>query len=484
MTIKDLKPALIWNIFNDITKVPRPSKKEEKIREFLVNFAKEHNVECKTDDFGNVAMFRPATPGHENAPRVILQGHMDMVCVAADGVEHDFDKDAIETIIEGEWVRAAGTTLGADNGIGMAAGLSVMVDTDLVTGPVQALFTVDEETSMGGANNLGQGMIDGDILLNLDSEEDGEICIGCAGGIGTDARFTFTPTPTPEGHTFLDITFKDFTGGHSGSDIDQERANANKLIMRFLCSVMKKRQMVLASVCTGEKHNSIPVKANVVIGVKADDVASTLSELDDFTSVIKNEYKHTEKDICVIAKEVAAPATVVDDDTAARVIKAIYTAPHGVYHNSKEIEGLVETSTNLAIVRMEGNAIVVNTLQRSSVESRKFEISEIVEAHFRLFGAETSHDDPYPGWAPNMDSPILKIATTTWEQLYGAKPNATAIHAGLECGLFLINYPNLDMISFGPTLRGVHSPKEKMHIPAVERFWKFLTTMLETIAQK
>ena len=484
MTIKDLNPALVWNIFDQITKVPRPSKKEEKIREYLVNFAKEHGIEYKTDAIGNVAMFRPATKGYENAPRVILQGHMDMVCVANDGVEHDFDNDPIKTVIDGEWVRAEGTTLGADNGIGVAAGLAVMIDKDLVTGPVQALFTVDEETSMGGANNLGEGMIEGDILLNLDSEEDGEICMGCAGGVGTKATFEFTPTPAPANLKYIDILFKDFHGGHSGTDIDAERACVNKLIMRFIWNTMAKREVKLAYIKTGDKHNAIPVKAEAIIGVKPEDVDATIAELEAFTATIKNEYKHTEKDMKILSSIVDAPATVIDDCTTKRLVASVYTAPHGVYHMSKEIEGLVETSTNLATINMDGNKIYVDTLQRSSVESRKDEMAEIVEAHFTLAGASITHSDPYPGWAPNMESPILNVAIDVYKRLFGETPKTSALHAGLETGLFLINYPNLDMISFGPTLRGVHSPKEKMHIPAVAKFWTYLTSILETIAKK
>ena len=484
MTIKDLNPALVWNIFDQITKVPRPSKKEEKIREYLVNFAKEHGIEYKTDAIGNVAMFRPATKGYENAPRVILQGHMDMVCVANDGVEHDFDNDPIKTVIDGEWVRAEGTTLGADNGIGVAAGLAVMIDKDLVTGPVQALFTVDEETSMGGANNLGEGMIEGDILLNLDSEEDGEICMGCAGGVGTKATFEFTPTPAPANLKYIDILFKDFQGGHSGTDIDAERACVNKLIMRFIWNTMAKREVKLAYIKTGDKHNAIPVKAEAIIGVKPEDVDATIAELEAFTATIKNEYKHTEKDMKILSSIVDAPATVIDDCTTKRLVASVYTAPHGVYHMSKEIEGLVETSTNLATINMDGNKIYVDTLQRSSVESRKDEMVEIVEAHFTLAGASITHSDPYPGWAPNMESPILNVAIDVYKRLFGETPKTSTLHAGLETGLFLINYPNLDMISFGPTLRGVHSPKEKMHIPAVAKFWTYLTSILETIAKK
>ena len=484
MTIKDLNPTLIWTIFDQITKVPRPSKKEEKIREYLVNFAKEHGIEYKTDAIGNVAMFRPATKGYENAPRVILQGHMDMVCVANDGVEHDFDNDPIKTVIDGEWVRAEGTTLGADNGIGVAAGLAVMIDKDLVTGPVQALFTVDEETSMGGANNLGEGMIEGDILLNLDSEEDGEICMGCAGGVGTQATFEFTPTPAPADLKYIDILFKDFQGGHSGTDIDAERANVNKLIMRFIWNTMAKREVKLAYIKTGDKHNAIPVKAEAIIGVKPEDVDATIAELEAFTAIVKNEYKHTEKDMKILSSIVDAPATVIDDCTTKRLVASVYTAPHGVYHMSKEIEGLVETSTNLATINIVDNKILVDTLQRSSVESRKNEMAEIVEAHFSLAGASITHSDPYPGWAPNMESPILNVAIDVYNSLFGERPKTSALHAGLETGLFLINYPNLDMISFGPTLRGVHSPKEQMHIPAVAKFWTFLTSILETIAKK
>ena len=484
MTIKDLNPTLIWTIFDQITKVPRPSKKEEKIREYLVNFAKEHGIEYKTDAIGNVAMFRPATKGYENAPRVILQGHMDMVCVANDGVEHDFDNDPIKTVIDGEWVRAEGTTLGADNGIGVAAGLAVMIDKDLVTGPVQALFTVDEETSMGGANNLGEGMIEGDILLNLDSEEDGEICMGCAGGVGTQATFEFTPTPAPADLKYIDILFKDFQGGHSGTDIDAERANVNKLIMRFIWNTMAKREVKLAYIKTGDKHNAIPVKAEAIIGVKPEDVDATIAELEEFTAIVKNEYKHTEKDMKILSSIVDAPATVIDDCTTKRLVASVYTAPHGVYHMSKEIEGLVETSTNLATINIVDNKILVDTLQRSSVESRKNEMAEIVEAHFTLAGASITHSDPYPGWAPNMESPILNVAIDVYNNLFGERPKTSALHAGLETGLFLINYPHLDMISFGPTLRGVHSPKEQMHIPAVAKFWTFLTSILETIAKK
>ena len=484
MTIKDLTPSLVWGIFHEITQVPRPSKKEGKIREYLIEFAKKHNLKYKTDEAGNVAIFRPASAGCENAPRLVLQGHMDMVCEKNPNVEHDFDNDPIKTIIDGEWVHADGTTLGADNGIGMAAGLATLIDPAIVSGSVQALFTVDEETGLTGANALGEGMIEGDILLNLDSEEDGEICMGCAGGVGTQATFEFTPTPAPADLKYIDILFKDFQGGHSGTDIDAERANVNKLIMRFIWNTMAKREVKLAYIKTGDKHNAIPVKAEAIIGVKPEDVDATIAELEAFTAIVKNEYKHTEKDMKILSSIVDAPATVIDDCTTKRLVASVYTAPHGVYHMSKEIEGLVETSTNLATINIVDNKILVDTLQRSSVESRKNEMAEIVEAHFTLAGASITHSDPYPGWAPNMESPILNVAIDVYNSLFGERPKTSALHAGLETGLFLINYPHLDMISFGPTLRGVHSPKEQMHIPAVAKFWTFLTSILETIAKK
>ena len=484
MTIKDLTPSLVWGIFHEITQVPRPSKKEGKIREYLIEFAKKHNLKYKTDEAGNVAIFRPASAGCENAPRLVLQGHMDMVCEKNPNVEHDFDNDPIKTIIDGEWVHADGTTLGADNGIGMAAGLATLIDPAIVSGPVQALFTVDEETGLTGANALGEGMIEGDILLNLDSEEDGEICMGCAGGVGTQATFEFTPTPAPADLKYIDILFKDFQGGHSGTDIDAERANVNKLIMRFIWNTMAKREVKLAYIKTGDKHNAIPVKAEAIIGIKPEDVDATIAELEAFTAIVKNEYKHTEKDMKILSSIVDAPATVIDDCTTKRLVASVYTAPHGVYHMSNEIEGLVETSTNLATINIVDNKILVDTLQRSSVESRKNEMAEIVEAHFTLAGASITHSDPYPGWAPNMESPILNVAIDVYNSLFGERPKTSALHAGLETGLFLINYPHLDMISFGPTLHGVHSPKEQMHIPAVAKFWTFLTSILETIAKK
>ena len=483
MTIKDLTPSLVWGIFHEITQVPRPSKKEGKIREYLIEFAKKHNLKYKTDEAGNVAIFRPASAGCENAPRLVLQGHMDMVCEKNPNVEHDFDNDPIKTIIDGEWVHADGTTLGADNGIGMAAGLATLIDPSIISGPVQALFTVDEETGLTGANALGDGMIEGDILLNLDSEEDGEICIGCCGGIGTTATFTYTPTPAPD-YVYFKIKVSGLNGGHSGSDINAERGCANKILARLLYNIGAKTDYALASFNGGNLRNAIARDAEAVIGIcpcKKEDLSVMVNIFD---ANIKNEYKRTEPNVYVAIESVDKPETVIDNETAKRFVNAMYCAPHGVLSMSKDIEGLVETSTNLASAKMQpDNTILVVTSQRSSVESRKFDAAAQVETVFTLAGATVTHSSAYPGWAPNMESPILNIAMETHRRLFGTRPKATAIHAGLECGLFLTNYPHLDMISYGPTLRGVHSPSEKMHIPAVAKFWDLTVAIIEEVSK-
>jgi dipeptidase D len=483
MTIKDLKPALVFSIFDEITQVPRPSKKEGKIRKYLLDFAAKHNIAVKTDEVGNVVMTKPATPGHEDAPTVIMQGHMDMVCESNDK-SFDFDNSPIKTIVDGEWLHADGTTLGADNGIGVAAALAVMVDDTLVHGPLEVLVTVDEETGMTGANNLGEGMITGNILLNLDSEDDAEIFIGCSGGLDTVCSFHYTPTEAPEDLHFFKIDVAKGLGGHSGGDIHRGRANANKLVARFLWNLEKTHDVTLAEIDGGNLRNAIPRAAHAIFGVRAADKEAVTVEFNNYVADIKNEYKAIEPTLELTLETADRPATCVDQSTSHRLIEAIYSAPHGVISMSQDLEGLVETSTNLASVKMAAdNEILVTTSQRSSVESRKWDIANRVEALFTLAGAAVVHGEGYPGWAPNMDSQIMKISSDAYEELYGIKPAVKAIHAGLECGLFLTKYPNLDMVSFGPTLQGVHSPSERMHIPAVERFWGQLTRTLEKVAE-
>ncbi len=482
MTIKDLKPALVFGIFDQINHVPRPSKKEEKIRKFLLDFAAEHGISSKTDAVGNVVMTKAATPGKEAAPTVILQAHMDMVCESNDK-SFDFENQPIETIVDGEWLRANGTTLGADNGIGMAAALAVLVDKDLVHGPIECLFTVDEETGLTGANNLGDGMISGQMLLNLDSEDDAELFVGCAGGVDTTCLFHYERSMAPTDFHYFRFEIEKGLGGHSGGDIHLGRANANKLMARFLWSMAKARDLSLVEVDGGNLRNAIPRAAHAVFGVLSSCKEEIVVAFNNFVADVKDEYEGLEPTIEFHLESVERPDYCVDSTTARRLIEALYCAPHGVISMSRDIEGLVETSTNLASVKMQpDNGILVTTSQRSSVESRKWDIARQVEALFELAGAEVTHGDGYPGWKPNLNSTIMHLASDAYEELYGVKPAIKAIHAGLECGLFKERLPHLDMVSFGPTLKDVHSPNERMHIPAVERFWGQLTRTLEKVA--
>ena len=482
MTVKELEPKRVFEIFDQITKVPRPSKKEEKIRQYLLDFAKSHNLEAKTDKVGNVVIKAPATPGHENAPTVILQGHMDMVCESNDK-SFDFEHTPITTVVDGDWVRAEGTTLGADNGIGVAAALAVMTDPDAVHGPLEALVTVDEETGMTGAFGLEGDMITGSILLNLDSEDDAEIFVGCAGGVDTVCTFTYNRSFAPKDFTYFKIDIAKGQGGHSGGDIHLGRANANKLLARILFSLGKKYELSLAEIDGGNLRNAIPRAAHAVVGVHTSKKEDVRVAINHFIADIENEYADLEPTLEITMESVAQPEFCIDSDTTIKLIESIYSAPHGVVSMSRVMPGLVETSTNLASVKMkDGNEVVVTTSQRSSVDSRKWDIANQVEALFTLAGAKVKHGEGYPGWAPNLDSPIMKIASDAYRELYGVTPAIKAIHAGLECGLFLEKFPHLDMVSFGPTLQGVHSPSERMYIPAVERFYGQLKLTLQKVA--
>ena len=482
MEVKDLNPKIVFEIFDQITKIPRPSKKEGKIRQFLLDFAAKHNIEAKTDEVGNVAMYKPATPGHEHAPIVIMQGHMDMVC-ESDHKGFDFDNEPIHTIVDGEWVHADGTTLGADNGIGVAASLAALIDPELVHGPLEVLVTVDEETGMTGAFNLGKDMIHGKILLNLDSEDDAEVFIGCAGGVDTTATFKYERSMAPTDFQYFKIEVKNGLGGHSGGDIHLGRANANKILARFLWNLTKKYEVSVSEFDGGNLRNAIPRAAHAIVGVHTSKKEQVRIALNEYIADIANEYAGIEPTLSIDMESVDRPEFCIDSRTSINLIRSLYCAPHGVVSMSRDLEGLVETSTNLAAVKMKpDNEILITTSQRSSVESRKWDIANQVEAVFTLAGAKVSHGEGYPGWQPNMSSPIMKIASDAYEELFGIKPAIKAIHAGLECGLFKSVYPDLDMVSFGPTLQGVHSPSERMHIPAVERFWLQLRRILEKVA--
>lgn len=482
MTVKELEPRRVFEIFDEITKVPRPSKKEEKIRKFILDFAAAHGLDAKTDEVGNVAINKPATPGHENAPKVILQGHMDMVCESNDK-SFDFENQPIPAYVDGDWVKTRGTTLGADNGIGVAAALAILTDPTVVHGPLEALFTMDEETGMTGAFGIGEGMIDGDILINLDSEDDAELFVGCAGGVDTQAFFTYSRSFAPKDFRYFRLDVAKGQGGHSGGDIHLGRANANKLLARFLFNISLKHEVQISEIDGGNLRNAIPRAAHAVFGVHVSKKEEIVAEFNKYVATIGNEYKDLEPTLELSLESMDQPEYCIDIETSTKLIRALYCAPHGVVSMSRDLEGLVETSTNLASVKMQDhNQIVVTTSQRSSVDSRKWDIANQVEALFLLAGAEVKHGEGYPGWQPNIQSTILAIARDAYKELYDVTPAVKAIHAGLECGLFLTKYPHLDMVSFGPTLRNVHSPSEMMYIPAVERFYEQIKLTLKKVA--
>lgn len=485
MTIKDLKPACVWNIFDQITQVPRPSKKEGKIREWLVDFAQKNNLEYKVDEIGNVAMFRPAAPGLENAKGIILQAHMDMVCEKNKESNHNFDTDPIETIVEGEWIRANGTTLGADDGMGMAIALAVLTDESIVAGPLEGFFTVDEETGLTGASNVGEGMLRGDYLLNLDSEDDGIITMSCAGGIDTLATFDYKPMEAPKDLVYFEIKLTGMNGGHSGTDINTERACATRLLARLLWDLRSAVDYEVSHLDAGNLRNAIARDAETVIGVKDCDKEKLSVAFNNFIATVKEEFKNSEPNLTGIIASVEAPAKVIAREDAERIINTIYAAPHGVLSVSLELEGLTETSTNLSSVKMKEEGVIeVVTSQRSAVESRKLDACHRVETVFKLGGGKVRHSDGYQGWAPNKNSQILKTAIKVWDNLYGVEPKVEAIHAGLECGLFLKVLPHLDMISYGPTLKNVHSPSECCHIPAVQKSWDFTLGIIDAVAKQ
>lgn len=482
--LSNLEPKKVWQYFEQITKVPRPSKKEEKMVEFLMKFAKDNNLEARRDKVGNVVIRKAATKGMENRKTVVLQSHMDMVCEKNRDVKIDFDNEGITPYIDGEWVKAKGTTLGADDGIGCAAEMAILTDDSVEHGPIECLFTIDEETGLTGAFALEAGFFDGEILLNLDSEDEGEMFIGCAGGIDTVADFAYKKEAVPEHHVAYKFIINGLAGGHSGDEINKGLGNSNKIANRFLQKITSKYFARLAHFDGGNKRNAIPREAEFVFTVKADFAEDVRKEFAKFKEDIIMEIKITEPNINLELHEEAMPAFVIDEETQRRLVMAVSACPHGVHAWSPAIKGLVETSTNLASVKFYDDKIQVTTSQRSSLESGKEDINTMVRNVFLLAGAKVESGDGYPGWAPNTDSEILKIVVASYERLFGKTPVVRAIHAGLECGLFLEKYPNLDMVSFGPTLRGVHSPDEKVEIKTVDMWYRHLLDVLKNIPVK
>ena len=467
----------VLEIFKEITRIPRESGHEEKMTAFLQKFAADRGLDCRTDATGNVVITREAAPGKENVPAIVLQSHQDMVCEKNSGCDHDFARDPISYVIEDGWMIAKDTTLGADDGIGVAASLALL-DSDIPTGKLECLFTISEETGMDGANAIESGLFTAKTLINLDSEDEGQLFVGCAGGVDTTAVFKYTEENVDASFTALKLRAFNAIGGHSGDDINKERANTVQILARFLYGEHSSGYR-LVSFNGGNKRNAIAREAEAVILLDAAGAKALEDRFGKFAADVKAEYHRTDPDISFECIRTENPGKAVDKDTARRFIFALTAVNHGVLTMSQDIAGLVETSTNLAAVFMNvPGEIKVTTSQRSSTDSAKKFMADKVEAAFLLAGAEVSHSDPYPGWKPNMDSHILDVTVASYRKLFGVEPEVKAIHAGLECGLFLTKFPDLDMISFGPTLRGVHAPGEKLDLASNEKFVRLLVDVV------
>jgi dipeptidase D len=485
MEIKDLCPSLIWDLFDQITKIPRPSKKEGKMIEFLVDFAEKHHLDITKDQASNIIIHKPATPGKENLQPVILQSHIDMVCEKNKDVAFDFETDAIQTYIDNDWIKAKGTTLGADNGIGIAAALAVLIAENIEHGPIIALFTTDEETGLNGANALNPDFLPEGILLNLDSEDWGEFCVGCAGGKNTLGIFTYRLAPTPQDYFWFEAQVTDLKGGHSGCDIHKELGNANKILARYLYALMQETPMLLAAIEGGNLHNAIAREANATVGIPFESKEKARLLLNILQSELLNELPKEDLNVKMDIHTVSAPAYAMDEIVGKNLIWTLYALPHGVISWNFDMPGTVESSTNLASIKMKDNqTIVVTTSQRSSIASLKNNIANMVTSVFRLAGAEVQSSEGYPGWQPNTQSPILRRSGEIYEKLFDEKPHIVCTHGGLECGLFLEKNPKLDMISCGPTILGAHSPEERLNISSVEKWWNFLIELLKEIPAK
>lgn len=482
--LSGLKPTAVWEIFEEICNIPHPSKHEEKLIAYTKEFCEKHGLEFNQDETGNVVIRKPATKGMEDRQTIVFQGHFDMVPQKNNDKEHDFLTDPIEPVIDGEWVKANGTTLGADNGVGVAAAMALMIDKDIQHGPLEALITVDEETGMGGAFGLKPGFVKGDILLNLDSEDEGELYIGCAGGIDTNVVFKYQDEAVPAGHVAYKINIQGLKGGHSGLDIALGRGNANKILNRLMWQANREMGLQLASIDGGSLKNAIPREATAVVTVPGDKSQKFEAFVKELEAIAIKELGSADPGLSLKAEKTDTPKSIVEQKVAKNFFNAVYGCPNGVLRMISDMPEVVETSTNLAILKSANNTIEISSLQRSSVDSAKQDLANMIRSVFELAGAEVEHDGEYPGWKPNINSPILKAMKEVYNNKYGKVPEQKVIHAGLECGLIGGVYPNLDMISFGPTIRNPHSPDEKVNIASVQKFWDFLVETVKSAPKK
>ncbi len=482
--IRQLQPQSLWNHFVDLNAVPRPSKKEERVIQFMKDFGTQLGLETFEDEIRNVIIRKPATKGMENRKAIVLQSHLDMVHQKNNDTIFDFDKEGIKMIIDGDWVRAKGTTLGADNGIGVATIMAILASNDIPHPAIDALFTIDEETGMTGALNLKGGILKGEILLNLDTEQDDEIDIGCAGGIDVTAKRTYQEENIPADHIGYTLTVSGLNGGHSGMDIHKGLGNANKLMNRILYAISRELNAKVASINGGSLRNAIPRESVAVVTIAKDSESQMAALVSALSEDIKAEYTTMEPGLIITMVSVATPQKGMKADDQTRILNAIYTANNGVYRMSADIPDLVETSNNVARVLIENGEMMIGCLTRSSVESSKMDLANALRAAFELAGCDVVFSGSYPGWTPNVHSPILKTMEEIYEKLFNAKPKVVACHAGLECGILGANYPGMDMISFGPTILGAHSPDERVSISSVQKYWKFVLEILKEIPVK
>lgn len=485
-SIKDLQPAVVWKNFYALTQIPRPSKHEEKVSKYLYEWGKSHGLETIRDEVGNVIIRKPATKGYEKCKGVIMQGHMDMVPAKASDSKHNFLTDPIETVIDGDWVKTKGTTLGADNGIGVSLALAVLESDNIQHGPIEALFTVDEETGMTGARALAAGVLKGDILLNLDEEEDGSLCMGCAGGVDVTATKKYKPvTEIPEGYKLYVLEADKGEGGHSGQDIPLGRINANKSIVRILLPLLEEYGCLLVSMTGGSLRNAIPIASKAEVLVPKITEKTVLKVVEGLIADILAEHQISDPKAEMTFKASKAKVSeYVKASDALKFVRAMLACPHGPERMSEVIEGLTETSTNMALIKIGGGEFYVKSLTRSSVDSAKDTLALREKAVFELIGCKVTLSGGYSGWRPNQNSEILKVMVGVYKNMYGKEPKVNATHGGLECGIFSVNYPNWDMIAFGPTLMYPHSPAEKLCIPTVGTTFNYLCEVLKNIPAK
>jgi dipeptidase D len=480
---KSFYPELVWKYFEEICTIPRPSKKEERIAAYIKQVAEKLQLECLTDETGNILVRKPASAGKENISTVVLQSHIDMVCEKNSDSYHDFDKDPIIPRIDGEWVKATGTTLGADDGIGIAAQLAIMEDASLEHGPLEFLFTVDEETGLTGAYGLKPGFLKGKILLNLDSEDEGELFIGCAGGKDTSITLSYSKVPVNYECECILIKVTGLKGGHSGDDINKGLGNANKILNRLLWNASNRFEIRISSFEGGNLRNAISREAFATVMVSKRFKNEFISYVKEYNTIVKAEFKTTEPDLLVSFQSAETPSFVMDMSSQERLLNSIYACPHGVIAMSADVPNFVETSTNLASIKFTDKQIIIGTSQRSSSESGKEDVVSMVASVFRLAGGKIVHSDGYPGWTPNPKSTVLDITRSSYTKLFSTEPKVLAIHAGLECGLIGEQYPEMDMISYGPTIKGAHSPDERLLISTVRKFWDLTLDVLKNIPE-